>query len=93
MSRRGSVRLRPELVNENIGNDNDNNNNLPPLEEEEVPVPRFQSPLELMYEAASFTSPGFTLFFILFFVVIAVFHETYSFQTSAAIACWFLIQY
>ncbi len=90
MSRRGSVRLRPELVNENIGNDNDNN--LPPPLEEEVSVPRFQSPAELINEAASFTSPGFTLFFVLFFVVIAIFHENYSAQTSVAIACWFLIQ-
>jgi hypothetical protein len=61
-----------------------------PLEQQEVLRPR--SPREYFEHIASFTSPGFSLFFILFFVVIAIFHENYSAQTSVAIACWFLIQ-
>lgn len=60
--------------------------------EEVQEVLRPRSPREFLEHIASFTSPGFSLFFILFFVVIAIFHENYSAQTSVAIACWFLIQ-
>ncbi len=51
-----------------------------------------KSATELVKSLATFTSPDLSIFFVLFFIVLAYFHESHYAVTGVAIAAWLVLQ-
>jgi hypothetical protein len=63
-----------------------------PLQEQAPEVEYVLDMPRLFRDVADYSSPDFSLLFVIMFVAIAYFHETHFTYTTVAIAAWLLLQ-